>query len=362
MKKSRVATDYAVPTSEFILEWLDESGRTQAELARRMGVSAKHISKLISGAPLTPDVATKLELVTGIAARIWLGYEATYRADAARLSMTEEMNAAKDLAAAFPLSHLRAKGRMESTLRQPGRAVMELLAFFGVASVEALERCVDRQAVAFRQGLAHKVDDYALATWLRLVELEAHASGGVVAAFDEAALRSAIPQLRAISASPSSDFGMRLTEILGAAGVQLIYVEEVKGARVYGATRWTDGTPLIALTVRGRKDGQFWFTLFHEIGHVLLHKDGQTHIRAVDNEAGVDAAEVEANIFASEVLIPAKYETDLGNLKTRSDVRRFATKVGVSPGVIVGRLWHDQLWAYTAGHDLCVNLSITDED
>ncbi len=61
MHATSTATDYAVPTGEYVVEWLDENRISQAELARRMGVSAKHVSKLIAGALLSAEVATKLQ-------------------------------------------------------------------------------------------------------------------------------------------------------------------------------------------------------------------------------------------------------------------------------------------------------------
>jgi HTH-type transcriptional regulator/antitoxin HigA len=351
------ATDYAVPTGEYVTEWLEENNFSQAELARRMGVSGKHISKLIAGAPLTPDVALKLEFVTGVPARLWLGYEATYRADVVRIGLTAALSARRSLAEAFPLTHLRKVGVVTSTLRAPGQVIVELFSFFQVGSIEALQSSVERQAVAFRQGTAHPIDEYALATWLRLGEIEAAATREMLPEFSAAGLRDLIPELRNLSQMPPEDFGSALIERLSAVGVHLVYVPEVTGARVFGATRWIDGTPVIALTVRGRKDGQFWFTLFHELGHVLLHPDGKTHVRPVDvGVSGDDKAETEANDFSSEALIPPESVGALRLLRTKTQVREFATSIGVSPGIVVGRLWHEGLWDYTAGHDLCQSL------
>ncbi|MDB5243960.1 MAG: ImmA/IrrE family metallo-endopeptidase [Spirosoma sp.] len=356
------ATDYAVPTGDYVTEWLEENDVSQAELARRMGVSGKHVSKLISGAALTPDVATKLALVTGIPSRIWLGWEATYRADVARLSLSEQLAAHRSVVELFPLAHLRKLGVVTASLRKPGVVALELFAFFGVASIGALERCVTRQAVAYRQGLAHPVDEHALATWLRIGELEANAEAGELSAYDENGLRELLPQLRALSANPQPNFGQELVARLARVGVQLIYVPEVKGARVYGATRWLQGRPVIALTLRGRTDGQFWFTLFHEIGHVLLHKDAEAHVHSVDAQGPVNPAEVEANHFAGTTLIPTEYERFLATLRSKQDVRKFAAAIGVSPGIVVGRLWHDRIWDFKNGQDLCMRLHFSEDD
>lgn len=354
---TNAVTDYAVPTGEYVSEWLEENGLSQAELARRMGVSPKHVSKLVAGAPLTPDVALKLEFVTGVPARLWLGYEATYRADVVRIGLTEALSAERSLARAFPLAQLRKLGFVTATLRAPGQVIVELFSFFRVGTVEALQSSVHRQAVAFRQGTAHPVDEFALATWLRLGELEAQSTVEVLRSFDAEGLSALLPELRNLSQTPPEDFGTALIERLGAVGVHLIYVPEITGARVFGATRWINGTPVVALTLRGKKDGQFWFTLFHELGHVLLHRDGKTHVHPVDADAGGDdLAEAEANEFSSDVLIPPAHAEELQLLRSKEQVREFASKIGVSPGIVVGRLWHDRLWDYAQGHDLCLSL------
>ncbi len=180
--------------------------------------------------------------------------------------------------------------------------------------------------------------------------------------FDADALNALIPSIRELAENPPANFGEQLVALLHSVGVHLIYVPEVKGARVYGATRWVNGQPVIALTVRGRTNGQFWFTLFHEIGHVLLHRDGLTHIRPSSAHTGTDQAETEANTFAGDTLIPPARAKELRNLRSKRDVIRYATEVGVSPGIVVGRLWHDKIWAYTQGHDLCLRLRFDDQD
>lgn len=75
MTSNRVVTDYAVAPGEYIKEWLEDEERSQASLARDLGVNAKHVSKLVNGAVLTPEFALKLDLVTGIPTKNWLALE-----------------------------------------------------------------------------------------------------------------------------------------------------------------------------------------------------------------------------------------------------------------------------------------------
>lgn len=78
--------DYTLPPGEWIREWLEQHEMTQAEMARHMGVSLKHLNQLIGGkVSLTYPMAWKLQHETGISARQWAILEAIYRTDLLRL-------------------------------------------------------------------------------------------------------------------------------------------------------------------------------------------------------------------------------------------------------------------------------------
>ena len=351
-------TDYAVPTGEFIEEWLEENNMSQAELARRMGVSPKHISKLIAGARLTETIAVKLGLVTGVPARIWLGYEATYRADVARLGLEAELAAHRDVAALFPVKELRQMGIITETMRRPGVLLMQLMAFFGVGSLEGL-RTRTQPLAAFRQDAAHPIDSAAVQVWLRLIELELASLDALDHAYDRDAFLKLVPKIRRLSLKPPEEYGSLLPQMLAEVGIQLIYKSEVKGIRAHGATQWVDGHPVIALTTRGADDGKFWFTLFHEFGHVLHHPHNELFIQK-ENGNGGSVLETEADEFASNTLIPAAEAHRLSSLRSLRDVQSFAATIGVCPGIVLGRLHHDGLWPHQNGRRLYKRLQITE--
>lgn len=355
-----IETDYAVHPGAFIREWLDENDMSQGELARRMDVSSKHVSKLLSGARLTEDVALKLELVTGIASRIWLSYEATYRADLARIGATAQMAAHIDEIQAYPVPFLRKQGFISATARKPGELVLEVLAFFGVASLDELHRRSMPPGVAFRQDAAVAVSAAAVQTWLQIIHLEVAASDPVDHEFDAAILEELIPSLRALSATADESTGATLVSELANAGVKLLFVQETPGIRAHGIAFWDRGRfPVVALTARGKEDGKFWFSLFHEICHLLKHKHDDVYIDYVKEPGSeIDAREAEADSFASDVLISSKDALRLPSLHSKNDIASFAAEIGVSPGVVVGRLHHEGLWPHSHGRELLTRIEI----
>ena len=103
MVKSR--SFIATPPGATIKEQLLDRGLSQKEFAVRMGMSEKHISKLINGeVQLTPDVAVRLEMVLGVPAYFWNKLEATYREKIVKANIENDMDADKELAKKTTLS------------------------------------------------------------------------------------------------------------------------------------------------------------------------------------------------------------------------------------------------------------------
>ena len=117
-------------------------------------------------------------------------------------------------------------------------------------------------------------------------------------------------------------------------------------------TRWlTPAKALIQLSLRYRTDDHLWFTFFHEVAHVIRH--GKTEVWIEDgSEAADDPREAEADRFSRDVLIPPRDARELPKLKTEIAVREFASRIGVAPGIVAGRLQHDECWPHSRGNQL----------
>ena len=339
--------NYAVPTGEFIAEWMEDNALNAAELARRLDVSRKHVSELLRGlVALTPDMALRLERVTGVPARTWSNLEALYQEDRARLAAEAELEAGYPAVAAFPLDYLRRLGFVTASKAKAARSavVAQVLAFFRVGDVHALTVSWEESAIAYRKTAASLPRREDLMTWLMVADHLTKPAD--LPPFDKERLRGMLPSLRALTRGNPQTYVQEAADLLATAGVALCLVPEVPGLGVHGATRWLAEHPVIQLSLRGKTDDQLWFTLFHELAHVLLHPPTKLYVAGTAKKE-----EGEADRFAADTLIPPADAARLPLGRNLQAVRDLADQVGIAPGVVLGRI-HRETGDYGWGHDL----------
>ena len=323
--------DYVVPTGDFIKEWMEDKGINAAELARRLDVSRKHVSELLRGrASLSHGMALKLENVTGVPARIWNLHEAGYREALARRQADEVLAGQYEQAKTFPLKYLRTHHHITAEARDKVGTVRDLLNFFGVASLDAFSSTWGHGTVAYRRSAVGRGNSPALAVWLRAAELSFDDIG--MPEYDKNQLEGVLPAVRALSVEEPMDAFRTAQTLLGECGVILALVPAVPRLGIHGATRWFEGRPLIQLSGLFKSDDQLWFTLFHEIGHVLLHDPKGLYI---DNSQ--DKMEEEANEYAMRLLVPQEYEARLPDGRSLKAVQSLADELGIAPSIILGQ-------------------------
>jgi len=367
--------DYAVSPGETLAEMLNARGMSQAELARRTGISTKHINLILKGsAPISPETALKLERVLNVSARVWNALEANYRGHLSRLEESRQLQQHVGWASKALVKELIRRGCI-SQFADRVEQLREVLRFFGVASVAAWNAIWDQSAAtaAYRKAKLEG-DPVALAAWMRIGELRA----GEVAAkpFDRERFRRVLEEVRRLTRETDPEVWCpQLAQLCLSAGVVVVIEPELPKARVNGIARWiTPTTALIQLSLRYLRDDIFWFTFFHEAAHLLLHgkragpKDvPQTFIDMkpdlpmfVDTGKSAGQREDEANAFAANILVPPERAARLLSITTLDDVRTLASDVGVSPGIIVGRLHHEQIKPHNWGTVLFVRYRFVD--
>ena len=334
--------DVVTPPGETLQGILKNIGMTKGNLANRMGKTSKFIIDIIKhGATITPSTAMELEKVLGTPASFWLNRERRYRESLARKA--ERKRLAKDIQwlKSFPLNEMINAGwikRCKNKIEQ----VNELLRFFGVVSSKQWKKLWLSPEAAFRRSKAFASKPEACSTWLRKGELEAQKIS--CTPFDKKKFRAVLKKIRSLTRTEPEQFEVETVNMCAEAGVAVVFIPQIKGAPIYGATRWlTPEKALIQLSLRGKFEDLLWFTFFHEAGHILLHGKKETFIENADNQTEKEA---EADRFAANLLIPkAAWQKFLAsdNFKRASHIEVFAEKLEISPAIIVGRLQHEGL-------------------
>jgi HTH-type transcriptional regulator/antitoxin HigA len=348
--------DYASPPGETLRDLIAEQSVSQAELATRLGVSTKHANQIMQGvAAISLETAIALERVTGVPASFWTHREADYREAVLRANRKPLDAEDEEWLSSLPIKELQKRGRLPKV--KDRRELYEaVLSFFGVADRAAYTRVWDGKtaAHAFRRSQAFKSDPGAVCAWLRIAQLDAQPAK--VAPYNAASFRKVLRDIRALTADGDPN---DIVNMCAKAGVVVVFVPEVKACRLSGAAWWATPTrAVIALSDRYKKDDYFWFAFFHEAAHLLLHSKKTTFVDAGGRDD--DRLEHEANDWAGEFLIPADRAPELQVLATDADVVRFASEIGIAPGIVVGRMQHDKIWGYNRGHNLKTTICIVD--
>lgn len=331
---------------ETLEETLETIGMTQAELALRMGRPKKTVNEIIKGkAAVAEETALQLEHVLGVPASFWLTLQGNYDAARARRAESEALLSEVEWLKEIPHAQLVKRGWVPRRSSKDD-AMRDALAFYGCGSVKGFREHFAATRADLRTSKAFAADPIAVATWLRRSEHEA--ARLAVDAFSAEGLRASLVGLRACTLLPPLEGLTAARSLLAQSGVALVWVEPLPKSRLSGAAFALHDRRVIALSLRHGSDDHLWFTVFHELGHVLLHGGRDTFVD--DDSTPSNDREVEADRFARESLLPPERWADFGmrNRFSESVVVEFAREVGVAPGVVVGCLQHDGGLAHSA--------------
>lgn len=354
--------DWVSPPGDTILDMLEERDWSQQQLADRLGYSAKHVSQLITGkVSLSEDAAVRLHTVLGASIGFWLTREAQYRERLAVLDAAAKHAEMVPWLERFPLHEMIEMGVLtKRRVDKKGKPhmVAELLSFFGVATPEQWENQYGKMELAFRRSREDQADVAAISVWLRLGERIAERLDGL--RYNEAQFRANLARMRALTKDPPEVFAPRINELMKESGVAFVIVPALPRCQVSGVARWLNPhRPMIQMSLYGKTNDKFWFSLFHEAAHILLHSKQKTAVYLDDptKSASSTPEEQEANAWARDTLLAPDLAKQLPNLAaTRSALTDFARRADVHPGVVVGRMQHDGLLDVRWLNDLKVSL------
>lgn len=169
-------------------------------------------------------------------------------------------------------------------------------------------------------------------------------------AYNASKLKSYLSEIRNMTVQSPNDFLPRMRSIFAECGIAFVLLPNLKNSGVNGAVKWINEDRVVLAMNNRRLDADiFWFSLFHEIRHVLQKKTKTTFISCSENEMIEVNKQLEddADNFAANFLIPPLELKRFAPTKYTSDeeIISFANSIGIHPGIVAGRLQHDGIIA-----------------
>ena len=317
----------------YLKEIVDESGLTQEDFAKRLGTSPKNLSILIRGdQSLSIDIAAKLSRMLGTTVAYWLNLQQAYDEKLAEIRSAEELKCEREIFRLIDYQYFRDNFKLPDLPRKIDEQIKCVREFLAVASLAVLME--HDLTVSFR-SYSEKLSKSNIVNANAMVQIAINQTLKMeIPRYNKRKFEKAVSYALTQTQNHSGFFPV-IRDAFGDAGVALVALPNLKNSGVNGASKKVDGKVMLMVNDRRHYADTFWFTLFHEIGHIL------------SGDLGIsfkDEAEDEADLYAQRTLIPQdKYETFLCQHQHFDEVtiREFAKSIDRDPGIVLGRLLKD---------------------
>jgi HTH-type transcriptional regulator/antitoxin HigA len=322
---------------------------SQLELSGRTGIAPKTINEIIKGKnPITPETALKFEKVLDIEASFWNNLQKNYdelvERNKERALMLKQVEIVKKYSCYPNLVKLGyVKALLKTNLIEKG--IEKLSNLYRFYSVSSLSQVPNINGIVFRKS-AGEYSKENLAAWLRCAEIDAEKINAPE--YNEELLKSNLAYFRSLTLLPQ-DFSKKIKEKCLECGVIVVFTPYFPKTKVNGSFRWFRNKPLLQLNNKGAYSDIFWFTFFHELGHLFKHGKKDEFIE-FDKNKDENKKENEANEFALNILYPDdKYEDIIKSTKhiSERDIKKLTDELKIDSGIVAGRLAKEGLisWA-----------------
>jgi len=339
---------------EFTPDWFSKPGDSLRALMLRRSINAQEVARHFDGGmetlrglldgsnPIDSDHASVLAGAVGGTISFWIKRQEQYEVALERAVDRAAVVEADDWLL-LPVPGEKPRGRL--TQEKKRDEVRRRLRFFNVGTIDAWQARYGKicTSTMFRISTTFESDDGAVLMWLRDGEL----SSDLVSTrpWNAENLKDRLDSIRKLSKLRQPEvFLPRLKELCAEAGVAVVAKRAPPGCRASGASRLVaPDKAMVLLSFRGLSDDKFWFTVFHELGHLILH-GARTFVDSDMDGDDLDESENEANEFASRMIVPEECVEEFESLPAdKFRVLRFSGKTGVSVGLVVGQMQHRKM-------------------
>lgn len=352
VKKIGISRDLIIHPGETIADVLADRGITQAELASRAGVSPAYVSKVIAGKKgISAKFAMGLEYALGVPKSFWLNLQTNYESElleaSERLTITEEERSAREDLKDV-VKYLRQRGMMPIGEKKDD-SILSLRKVLQISNIANLRDMIP--VGAFRMAANTTVNPYVLGAWIRLCQIEGN-NKIITTRFDKKYAVALINEIKSIMCHKDANIQKDLKNVMEKYGIDFSVAKNFRGAPVQGyISQKADGVYQMVLTIRGSFADIFWFSLFHEIGHIVNGDVAKT-LKFVDDGSDY-SKEVAADSFASDMLLSSEsYEAfiERGDFSMEA-IQKYASSQNVMPYIVIGRLQKEKYLDYSTYYD-----------
>lgn len=337
----------------YIKEYIDNNNITQEELSKRLQTSAKYVSDLVNARiNLTEEMILKLAVVFNTSTKMWLNLNQKYIEKKLEIDRLIQLDKECEYIDLVDYNYWVKLGLVKSC-RNKEEKVNELQRYLKVSSLGVLTQ---RDFLVQYRSSINDIKDINVINANAWVQTAINIASNIdVEPFDKKKFNESIKEIRSMITQSPEEFCPKLKKILSDCGVVLVLLPNLKNCGVNGAVKWLGKDKVVlALNDRRKYADVFWFSLFHELGHVRQQRLKVTFV----NDKKINYGEIdellielekEANSFSRDQLIPLNEYNDFllkhkYNLNQESIVA-FAKKINVLPGIVVGRLQNDNYLA-----------------
>jgi len=334
----------------YVKDLLEEEGMTQEELAKRLQTSGKNISDLLHGKiNLTDEMALRLSIVFGTSVSMWLNLNQNYSEKKLEIERRMQEDAECALAEGLDYEFWRKLNLVPRAETQVER-VRELQKFLKVSSLEVLKR---RDFMVQYRKTPEVTDSNVIAAnaWVQTglnmaIQMETEA-------FCYATFKWTLSELRKMTKESFLSVSNKIQEMLAECGVALVFLPNLKSCGVKGAVKWLHKEKvMLAINKDYQYEDEFWFSLFHELGHVLQQRLKVLIVsekpELMESDDLLTKLEEDADSFANNLLVPdEKYDVFLSNKVFSEDsIRKFAIEIDTTPEIVMRRMQRERLSNY----------------
>ncbi len=325
----------------YIKEIIEESGLSQKDFASRLDTTPKNLSILVRGEQsLSIDIAMKLSRMLGTSIEYWLNLQKNYDALIAEFESSKELEREKRIFRYLQYAYFRENFGLPDLPRKTDEQIKCLREYLNVASLSVFTR--QNMTVSFR-SVFQDMKEANTARANAMVQIAINQALKIDAPkFDKRKFEKAADYALTLT-TQHDEFSPLLRHAFKEAGVILVVLPNLPGSGIYGATKKIGQNVMLMVNDRRFYSDTFWFTLFHEIGHIINGDYGITFEN--ENVTQEDAADR----YAEDKLIPpGEYDAFVQkNEFSENAIRGFAARIDRDPGIVLGRLQNDRIVPFT---------------